>query len=133
MLPPCMDAAPLHGCCPLAWMLPPCMDAAPLHGCCPLAWMLPPCMDAAPLYGCCPLAWMLPPCMDAAPLYGCCPLVWMLHSRKLNTRLNRINERALRVLYSDMASSFDELLLRNDTVELTGFHQKLCHTCPLLR
>ena len=85
-------------------------------GCSPLVWMLPPCMDAAPLYGCCPLVWTLPPCMDVAPLYGRCPLVWMLHSRKLNTRINRIHERALRVVYNDMVSSFDELLLRNNSV-----------------
>ena len=30
--------------------------------------------------------------------FGYCPLVWMLHSRKLNTRINRIHERALRVV-----------------------------------
>ena len=31
--------------------------------------------------------------------FGYCPLVWMLHSRKLNTRINRIHERALRVVF----------------------------------
>ena len=50
--------------------------------------------------------------------FGYCPLVWMLHSRKLYTRINRIHERALRVVYNDMASSFDELLLRNDSVSI---------------
>ena len=29
--------------------------------------------------------------------FGCCPLVCMNHSRKLNNRINRIHERALRV------------------------------------
>ena len=50
--------------------------------------------------------------------FGYCPLVWMLHSRKLNTRINRIHERALRVVYNDMVSSFDELLLRNNSVSI---------------
>ena len=42
--------------------------------------------------------------------FGYCPLVWMLHSRKLNNRINRIHERALRLVYKDNVSSFDELL-----------------------
>ena len=40
ILPPCMDAAPLYGYCPLVWILPPCMDTAP-------------CMDIVSMYGCC--------------------------------------------------------------------------------
>ena len=31
--------------------------------------------------------------------FGYCPLVWMFHSRKLNHRINRIHERALRTVY----------------------------------
>ena len=50
--------------------------------------------------------------------FGYCPLVWMLHSRRLNTRINRIHERALCVVYNDMASSFDELRLRNNSVPI---------------
>ena len=50
--------------------------------------------------------------------FGYFPLVWMLHSQKLNTRINRLHERALRVVYNDMAWSFDELLLRNDSVSI---------------
>ena len=37
----------------------------------------------------------------------------MLHSRTLNARINRIHERALRIVYSDDTSSF-EYLLRKD-------------------
>ena len=29
------------------------------------------------------------------------PLVWMCHSRALNTRINKIHERALRIVYDD--------------------------------
>ena len=41
--------------------------------------------------------------------FGYCPLVWMLHSRKLNSRVNKLHERALRIVYQDYASSFTEL------------------------
>lgn len=42
--------------------------------------------------------------------FGYCPLVWLFHSRQLNTRINNIHERALRLVYNDPTSSFDELL-----------------------
>ena len=29
--------------------------------------------------------------------FGCCPLIWMFHSRGLNSKINRIHERALRI------------------------------------
>ena len=35
-----------------------------------------------------------------------CPLIWMLHSRTLNNKINRLHERALRIVYSDYKSSF---------------------------
>ena len=41
---------------------------------------------------------------------GYCPLVWMFHNRELNTRINRIHERALRMVYDDYESSFSVLL-----------------------
>ena len=31
--------------------------------------------------------------------FGYCPLVWMFHSRTLNNRINRLHERALRLVY----------------------------------
>ena len=45
--------------------------------------------------------------------FGYCPLVWMNHSRKLNQRINKIHERALRVVYNDKHASFEELLSRD--------------------
>ena len=42
--------------------------------------------------------------------FNYCPLIWMLHSRTLNNKINRIHERALRTVYSDYNSSFNELL-----------------------
>ena len=41
------------------------------------------------------------------------PVVWMFHSRKLNDHINRLHERALRVVYKDFDSSFEELLRRD--------------------
>ena len=38
-----------------------------------------------------------------------CPLIWMFHSRTANKKINCIHERELRLVYSDHASSFDEL------------------------
>ena len=50
--------------------------------------------------------------------FGYCPLVWMFCSRKLNNRINRIHERALRTVYSDQSSSFDELLQKDGSVTI---------------
>ena len=42
-------------------------------------------------------------------LFGC-PLIWLFHSRTMNKKIIRIHERALRLVFSDHVSSFDELL-----------------------
>ena len=42
------------------------------------------------------------------------PLVWMFRSRTLNNRINKIHERALRLVYkNDTFLSFDDLLKRD--------------------
>ena len=43
------------------------------------------------------------------------PVVWMFHSRKQNHHINRIHERALRVVYKDYNSTFDELLEKDNS------------------
>ena len=48
--------------------------------------------------------------------FGYCPLIWMFHSRKLNNVINRIHERALRIVYKDQNSTFQELLNKDDSV-----------------
>ena len=53
--------------------------------------------------------------------FGYCPLVWMFHSRKLNNRINKIHERSLRLVYKDNVSSFEELLIKDNSVSV---HQK---------
>ena len=42
--------------------------------------------------------------------FGYCPLVWMFHSRGLNNRINKLHERALKIVYKDSELSFEELL-----------------------
>ena len=44
-----------------------------------------------------------------APQFSYCPLIWMFHSRSLNNKINRIHERALRLVYQNNLS-FSELL-----------------------
>ena len=46
------------------------------------------------------------------------PVVWMSHSRKQNHLKNRIHERALRVVYKDYNSSFDELLEKDNSYKI---------------
>ena len=47
-----------------------------------------------------------------------CPLVWMFCSRQMNRKINRIRERALRLVYDDYTSSFNELLKHDKTISI---------------
>ena len=42
--------------------------------------------------------------------FNYCPLVWMIHNRKLNKKINKVHERALRIAYGDHKTGFSELL-----------------------
>ena len=42
--------------------------------------------------------------------FSYCSLVWMFHSRTLNNGINNLHERALRLVYNDQISSFEQLL-----------------------
>ena len=46
------------------------------------------------------------------------PVIWMFHSRKLNDWINHIHERALRLVHKGHTSSFDELLLKNNSFRI---------------
>ena len=46
------------------------------------------------------------------------PLTCMMHSRKLNNKISRLQERCLRVTYDDGLSSFEELLERDNSVSV---------------
>ena len=47
--------------------------------------------------------------------FGYCPLIWMFHSRTLNNRINRLHERALRLVYKDPRLTFDQLLRKDNS------------------
>ena len=44
--------------------------------------------------------------------------VWMFHSRNINTRINNLHFRALRMVYRDNTSTFEELLKRDGSVTI---------------
>ena len=48
--------------------------------------------------------------------FSYCPLVWMFCSRKMNRKINHIHERALRLVYNDYSSTFNELLIKDKSV-----------------
>ena len=42
--------------------------------------------------------------------FSYCPLVWMCHSRTVNNKINKLQERGLLLVYNDRQSTFEELL-----------------------
>ena len=50
--------------------------------------------------------------------FGYCPLVWMHHSRSLNNQINRLHERALWLVYKERSLTFEELLLKDNSVSI---------------
>ena len=50
--------------------------------------------------------------------FSYCPLVWMFHSRGINTTINNLHFRALRMIYQDQTSSFDEILRKDGSVTI---------------
>ena len=45
-----------------------------------------------------------------------CPLVWMFYSKKIHARINKLHERALRVVYkNDENLTFEELLIKDNS------------------
>ena len=50
-----------------------------------------------------------------------CPLILMNHNKSINNRINTLHETALRLIYCDHSSNFQELLQRDNSVTI---HQK---------
>ena len=42
----------------------------------------------------------------------------MFHSSRLNNKINSIHERALRITYGDQKSTFQELLIKDNSVSV---------------
>ena len=55
--------------------------------------------------------------------FSYCPLVWMFCSRSMNKKINHIHERALRLVYQDYTTSFEDLLKKD--VSLTFHHRNI--------
>ena len=53
--------------------------------------------------------------------FNYCPLVWMCHGRTLNNKINQLHKRALKIVYNDHHSSFEELLEKDKSISV---HQK---------
>ena len=47
-----------------------------------------------------------------------CQLVWMCHNRTNNNKINRLNERCLRLIYNDKKSSFKDVLEKDRSVSI---------------
>ena len=47
-----------------------------------------------------------------------CNVVWMCHTRQSNNKINMLHERALRLVYNDYLTSFDELLIIDCSVRI---------------
>ena len=47
-----------------------------------------------------------------------CSIVWMFCGRKLNERINHIHEKAVRIVYKDFYSSFQELRIQDNSLNI---------------
>ena len=50
--------------------------------------------------------------------FGYCPLIWMFYGIIVNKKINHLHERALRIVYKDYISSFEDLLKRDKSVTI---------------
>ena len=53
--------------------------------------------------------------------FNYCPLIWMFHSSTLNNKINKLHERALRIVYKNENLCFQELLDLDNSVTI---HQR---------
>ena len=42
--------------------------------------------------------------------FGYCPLIWKFHSKKVNIKINHLQEQSLGIVYNDYITSFEDLL-----------------------
>ena len=61
--------------------------------------------------------------------FSYCPLVWMFCIREMNMKINHIHERALRLVYFDYNSSFEELLKKDKSISI---HHRNIHKVATL-
>ena len=56
--------------------------------------------------------------------FSYCPLIWMFCSRTMNKKINHIHERALRLVYQDYVTTFEDLLKKDNSL---CFHHRNIH------
>ena len=54
-----------------------------------------------------------------------CPLIWLFCSRSGNIKINKLHEKALRIVYDDNKSRFEELLTKYDSLTTSPKHSEL--------
>ena len=68
-----------------------------------------------------------------------CPLIWMFHSRTIHNKINKLHERALRIVYKDKSSTFEHLLEKDNSLSIhernlqklaTEMYKVKNHFCP---
>ena len=50
--------------------------------------------------------------------FNYCPLIWMFHSRTINNKINHLHKRTLTIFYSDFNSSFEGLLMKDNSFSI---------------
>ena len=59
--------------------------------------------------------------------FNYCPLTWIFYNRTTNNKINKLHERALRLVYDDYVSAFEELLEKNNSFTIHHYNiQTLC-------
>ena len=68
------------------------------------------------------------------PQFKYCPIVWMFHSQYTNSKINGLHERALRVVYDDNISTFDQLLATDKSlcIHHQNIQRLLIEICKVL-
>ena len=60
--------------------------------------------------------------------FGYCPLVWKFCGRQTNAKINHVHERAMRAIYNDETSPFEELLVRDKSESIHRRNIKILAT-----
>ena len=54
--------------------------------------------------------------------FNYCPLIWMNHNKSINNRINSLHEKALRLIYCDHSSNFQQLLQIDNSINTSKRH-----------
>ena len=61
--------------------------------------------------------------------FNYCTLIWINHNKSINKTINNLHESALRLIYCDHSSNFQELLQRDNSVTT---HQKTIQALAIM-